>query len=181
MRRCGRMLGLAGILLIGAACGMGVLLHLAPPLAWQDQDARARWVAQGVRHYRADISWADGWQVGAARVEVRDQQLLAAVDLRSGAPLVAAQYSSAGYFASVEKLFTLVETRIAATMDWRRRLGLLHPLLARWFKPCVVPLGRVHYDPSYGYPTLIEYNDGGCGAEFFTYSKVTMTNFTPLP
>ena len=170
--------GVAALLL---ACIAGVLLAVLPLLPFTHQQARARWEAQKPRHYEVDVAWAHGWSFGHAHVEMLDGKLVRALDLDTGQPLAANKRSDAGYFASVDNLFGVLDQRFRSEWYWRVQLQLHYPQLAQRMFTCVAPLSDVTYDAEYGYPNDITYNDGWCANTFFTYTNVKLMGFRTLP
>lgn len=167
----------AGFVLMLVAVG-GIMLSVLP---FQYQQAHDLWREQRVRHYVVDVSWANGWDVGSARVEMRGNEIVRAIDPANGQPLAASKVFSAKYYASMDNLFLIIEQRVGPAWNWRNLLARYLPDLARKVDPCISPLGDVAYDPDYGFPTMIWYNDSWCANTFFNYSNVKVTNFTPLP
>src|SRR5437867_5464097 len=80
------------------ACLAGVAVTLPPPFPLQYQQAHQRWTQRGVRHYQVEVTWADGWSAGHARVEMRDNQFVRGVDLDTGQPLTTGKLLAASYF-----------------------------------------------------------------------------------
>jgi hypothetical protein len=172
---------LFGCILLLLACGAGLLLVAGPLLTFDYQWARQRWQQHGSRHYEVDVTWASGWRFGHARVEVRDEQFVRATDLDTGQPLAMNKRADAAYFSSIEQLFKILEPRMQARWYWRTQLEHVWPALARRLDPCPAPLTEASYDPEFGYPNAIAYNDGWCSNTFFTYSNVRIMRFKPLP
>ena len=167
------------VFLISAAC-IAVLVALAL-VPFSDALAHQRWIQQRPHHYQVDVTWASGWDFGSARVEMRDNHLVKAVDIATGQPLPPYQIHTASYFGSIDQLFTLIDKQVQGNRTWRNVLAKYVPSLARWLRACTAPLGTVEYDTDYGYPTNIWYISGWCTDTFFTYSNVKITQFTPLP
>src|SRR5262245_45759430 len=174
-----RLIGFVATLVILSIAGI-IFLALAL-LPFQYRQARQRWEQQRVQHYAMEITWASGWSYGHVRVEMRDNQLVKAVDADTGQQLDTGRLLVAGYLGSIDQLFDIIETRMQPKWAWRNLLERLSPSLARRIDRCVAPLSDVAYDPQYGFPTRISYNNGWCTITFFDYSSVTITGFQPLP
>jgi hypothetical protein len=174
-----RLIGIiASLAIVSIAGGIVLALSLLP---FQYRQARQRWEQQDIRHYQLEVTWASGWSFGHARVEMRDNKVVRAIDLDTGQPLDSGKLLSAGYFASIDRLFEIIDARMQPTWAWRNLLARLSPSLARRIDGCVAPLSDVGYDPQFGFPSRIAYNDGWCTVTFFDYSNVTITGFQPLP
>jgi hypothetical protein len=169
---------LAGFVAAGVVGIVTLALLLLP---FQYRQARQRWEQQRISHYQMEVTWAGGWSYGHALVEMRDNQLIKAVDLETGQPLDQNRLLTAGYFASVDNLFEIIDARMQPKWIWRNLLERASPALARQIDSCVAPLSDVGYDPQFGFPTKISYNDGWCAITFFDYSNVTITGFQRLP
>lgn len=166
----------AGMLVI--ICVAGLALTLSPV---RHEWARQRWEQRRPRRYELEVSWANNWSFGHARVEILDGQLVSGIDLDTGGPLGASKRSSAAYFGSIDQLFALIEWQTRPAERWQAQLARYHPLLARRLNPCAAPLPGVRYDAEYGYPTDIDYYDTECLARFFNRSSVSIRRFRPLP
>jgi hypothetical protein len=166
--------------LLAALLASIVILALSV-LPFQYRQARLRWEQQRMRHYQVEVVWANGWNFGDARVEMRDNRLVQAIDLETGQSLARNKLLSAAYFGSIDNLFAIIEKRVQPSWNWRNLLARYVPSLARRIGSCAAPLGEVSYDPQYGYPTNLWYNDGWCTNTFFNYSNVKITQFVPLP
>jgi hypothetical protein len=174
-----RLVGALATLLIASTAGIIILaLSLLPFQYWQ---ARQRWEQRRIRHYQLEVAWASGWSYGHVRVEMRDDQLVKAIDLDTGQPLDLSKLPAARYFGSIDRLFEIIDARMQPKWAWRNLLERLSPALARRIDSCVAPLSDVGYDPRFGFPTRISYNDGWCTITFFDYSNVTIAGFQPLP
>jgi hypothetical protein len=169
---------IAGLLL---ACIAGGLIAALPLLPFTHQQARARWEEQKPRHYEVEVVWASGWSFGHAQVELRDGKVVSALDLDTGRPLEPSKRADAGYFASIDNLFAVIDARLQSDWYWRVQLQMNYPQLAHRLYTCVAPLSDVTYDAEYGYPTDMTYNDGWCANTFFTYTNVKLSRFQPLP
>ena len=159
----------------------GIIILALWLLPFQYRQARQRWEQQRITHYQMEVTWAGGWSYGHVRVEMRDNQLVKAIDLETGQPLDRSRLLTARYFASVDNLFEIIDARMQPKWVWRNLLERVSPSLARRIDSCVAPLSDVGYDPQFGFPTRISYNDGWCAITFFDYSRVTITGFQPLP
>lgn len=159
----------------------GAIALVAPFAPLQYQRARQRWEQQGVRHYEVDIAWANGWNYGSARVEMRDGKVVRAIDPATGQPLALNKRYNAGYFSSIDNLFTIIQTYVLPELNWRNLLAHLVPALAHRLVSCDAPLPTVSYDQRFGFPSEIWYNDSWCANTFFNYSNVKITHFSPLP
>lgn len=166
---------------LALACVAGLLVVLLPLLPFQHQWARRRWEQQRPRHYELEVAWANGWNFGDVLVEVRDNRIVNGVDLDRRQPLDLDNLYSAGYFASIDNLFRLIDGQIRPSSNWRYQLSRYHPLLAHQLDPCAAPLPRVRYDAEYGYPTTIDYYDSSCIETDFNLSNVRIKQFHPLP
>ena len=174
-----RLVGVIATLLILSIAGIVILaLWLLP---FQYRQARQRWAQQHISHYQLEVTWASGWSYGHARVEMRDNQLVKAVDLDTGQQLDTGRLLIARYYGSIDRLFEIIDVRMQPKWAWRNLLERLSPSLARRIDSCVAPLSDVGYDPRFGFPTRISYNDGWCTITFFDYSNVTIAGFQPLP
>ena len=145
------------------------------------EHAHQLWVQQQPRHYQVEVSWASGWDVGNARVEIRDKQFVRALDLDTGQPLAVNKLNSASYFGSVDQLFTLIKKQVQPNWNWRNIVAHYIPQLAQKLKACTAPLGEVEYNSTYGYPANIWYNSAWCTNSFYSYSNVKITRFDVLP
>jgi hypothetical protein len=174
-----RLIGSAAMLLVVSFVGIAILALLLLP--FQYQQARRRWEQRHIRHYEVEVAWASGWSFGHVRVEMRDNQLVKAVDLDTGRPLDSSKLLSARYFGSIDQLFEIIEVRMRPEWAWRNLLERYSPSLARRIDSCVAPLSDVGYDPQFGFPNRISYNDGWCTITFFDYSNVRVVGFQPLP
>jgi hypothetical protein len=174
-----RLIGSTAMLLVVSFVGIAILALLLLP--FQHQQARRRWEQRHIRHYEVEVAWASGWSFGHVRVEMRDNQLVKAVDLDTGRPLDSSKLLWARYFGSIDQLFEIIEVRMRPEWAWRNLLERYSPSLARRIDTCVAPLSDVGYDPQFGFPTNISYNDGWCAITFFDYSNVKVTQFHPLP
>ncbi|HEX5692228.1 MAG TPA: DUF6174 domain-containing protein [Roseiflexaceae bacterium] len=172
---------IVAIVAVLVACIGGGLAVALPMLPFSHQQARTRWEEQKPRHYEIDVTWARGWSFGHAQVEMHDGQLVRAVDLDTGQPLGPSKRSDAGYFASVDNLFAVIDQRLQSDWYWRVQLQMNYPQLAHRLYKCVAPLSDVTYDAQYGYPTDMTYNDGWCANTFFTYTNVKLSRLRPLP
>jgi hypothetical protein len=150
-------------------------------LPYQYQQAHRRWQQQRIRHYELEVSWASGWSLGHVWMEMRDNQLVRAVDLDTNQPLDPSKLLSASYFGSIDQLFGIIDARMQPQWAWRNVLEHYLPWLAHRIDRCVAPLSDVGYDPQFGFPTRIAYNDGWCTLTFFDYSNVKISQFHPLP
>lgn len=176
-----RKLLFAGMAALLVALFAGLIVLALPMMPFQYQRARQRWEQQRMRHYEVEVSWANGWDYGNARVELRDGQIVRALDLDTGQPLVASKRSSAGYFGSIDNLFEIIQTYVQPQLNWRNLLAHYVPALTSQLVSCAAPLPRVRYDPQFGFPADIWYNDSWCANTFFNYSNVKITRFSPLP
>lgn len=181
MSATSRRLLIGGMAALLATLLIGVAVLAQPLVPFQYQRARQRWEQQRVRHYEVDVSWANGWNYGNARVEMRDGQVVRAIDLDTGQPLLAHKRNSAGYFGSIDNLFEIIRTYVQPQLNWRNLLAHYVPALASRLVPCAAPLPRVSYDPHFGFPTDLWYNDSWCANTFFNYSNVRIARFSPLP
>ena len=172
---------LGGLIALLVALLAGAAALVAPFAPLQYQRASQRWQQQGERHYELEISWANGWNYGSARVEMRDGKVVRAIDPATGQPLAPNKQMNAGYFGSVDNLFTIIRTSVLPELNWRNLLAHLVPALAHRLVSCDAPLPAVSYDQRFGFPTEIWYNDSWCANTFFNYSNVKITNFRPLP
>jgi hypothetical protein len=169
---------LAALIVVGIVGIVTLALMLLP---FQYRQARQRWEQQRISHYHMEVTWAGGWSYGHVLVEMRDNQLIKAVDLETGQPLDQNRLLTARYFASVDNLFEIIDARMQPKWVWRNLLERAAPALARQIDACVAPLSDVRYDPQFGFPTKIAYNDGWCAITFFDYSNVTISGFQRLP
>ena len=163
------------------SCAAGLIASALSLLPFEYQQARQRWEQRRPQHYEVDVAWADGWSSGYARVEVRDNRFIAGTDLNTGRALDPSRLADASYFASIDNLFKILDARMQPQWYWRVQLARHYPLLAHWLDSCVPPLTDVSYDPAFGYPADISYNNGWCSNTFFTYSNVRVKRFRPLP
>ena len=178
-RRARLLLGIVAGLALAGVAGMVTALPALPSFTLQQ--ARQRWAHQGIRHYQAEVTWASGWSYGHVRVEMRDNQLVKAVDADTGQQPDTGKLIVAGYYGSIDHLFGIIDARMQPEWAWRSLLERYAPWFARRIDRCVAPLSDVGYDPQFGFPTRISYNDGWCTITFFDYSNVNVTGFQPLP
>ncbi len=182
MRRNLRLGVVAGLALLMLGCMTAFIATLPPIWPMQVRQAHQRWQQANLRHYEVEVSWADGWQFGHARVEMHNGRFVGGTDLDTGQPLAASKLVSASYFASIDTLFALIEKRAWASIDWRILVGRWHPMLDRWLEPCLPPLQSATFDAQFGYPREISYNNGWCNrTTFFAYSHVQLLDLKPLP
>lgn len=173
-------IAIAGAALL-LACVAGLVVVSLPLLPFQHQWARQRWQQRGLRHYEVDVSWASGWSFGHMQVEMRDNQIVRAVDLDSGQPLSQSRLFQTQHFASIDTLFELIDHQTRLSPNWRYQLARYNRLLGHWLDPCAAPLPRVRYDAQFGYPASVEYYDTPCIETDFNLSTVKITQFHPLP
>lgn len=159
----------------------GLLVLLWTVLPFRHQRAREHWQQQHIQHYEVDINWANGWNFGHARIEMRNNTFVRGIDLDTGQPLSPSKVLFASYFSSINNLFDIIDVRIRPAWNWRNLLAKYAPTIAHRIDPCVAPLSDVRYDPQYGYPSEIWFNDSWCANTFFNYSHVHIERFTPLP
>lgn len=171
------ILAVTSILLL--SCVAGAAFAVYPLLPLHHAQAQARWQRQGIRHYEADVSWASDWNFGHVRVEVLDNRVVRGIDLSTGQPLDRVRLIRAGYFVSVDQLFTMLGEQMRPSTRWRYQLARYHPLLAHWFDRCAALLPRVSYDAQLGYPTSIAYRGTPCtnGANI----RLKIARLRPLP
>jgi hypothetical protein len=173
------LLGGTIALLVACVAGLAGLTLYAPGLQlWRAHEA---WAQHRPGHYALDVEWENGWSFGTARVEVRGGKVVTLTDIDTGQPLDVSKASAASYFGSVDALFTIIDQRVRPQWAWRNLLARYLPSLARQAALCVAPLSSVSYDPDFGYPSEIWYNDSWCAATFFNYSHVRITGFQAIP
>lgn len=176
-----RKLLVGGTVILLAALLAGLAVVVAPFMPFQNRWAQQRWQQHGLRHYELEISWANGWNYGEAHVEMRDGQIIQALDPVTGRPLDPQKLVSARYFGSVDNLFEIIEKYVQPEWNWRNLLAHYAPPLANQLVPCVAPLPKVSYDAQFGFPAELWYNDTWCANTFFNYSHVAIRHFRPLP
>ena len=177
--RSQRLIGVVATLAIVSIAGIVFLaLSLLP---FQYRQARQHWEQQRISHYQMELTWASGWSYGHVQVEMRDNQLVKALDLDTGQPLDQSKLLAARYFGSVDRLFEIIDARMQPQWLWRNLLERVSPALARRIDSCVAPLSDVGYDPQFGFPNRLSFNDGWCTITFFDYSNVSVMGFQPLP
>lgn len=176
-RRVSLLLCVTAGLALACVAGLALVL-LRLPLA--HQQARQRWEQRGPRHYQLEAAWASGWSYGHVRAEVRDNQIVAAVDADTGQPLERSKFIVAGFYTSIDSLFGMIDAQIQPASTWRYQLARYHPLLANWIYRCTALLPRIEYDPELGYPASIDYYGNPC----FNGSQsvlVKIERLRPLP
>jgi hypothetical protein len=162
MARRARNLLLAAAVVLSLLCVGGLALGLTRYLPLRQAEARRLWAERGPRHYEIDLSWAAGWNYGAARVEMRDGRLVRALDLQTGAPLPDHRRFAAGFYANVDNLFAVIDEELRPAPSWRGQLARYHPLLAEWIDRCAAQMPDVAYDRALGFPTRISYRGTPC-------------------
>jgi hypothetical protein len=173
----------AGSGALALACLLGLAFAVLPLLPFQYQWARQRWEQNRPRHYELEATWRRDQQSGHARIEVRDDQFVAGVDLDTGRALRPAELRDLSRIVSIESMFRVIDARVRPSPNWRHQLGRYHPLLARWLAPCAAPIPQVRYDAALGYPTSISYRGGACIATLVSGENVDVRieRLRPLP
>jgi hypothetical protein len=166
------------------ACAACLVIALLPLLPFQHQSARQRWEQRGLRHYELDARWMNG--LGSdqhLRVEVRDNQAVAGVNLDTGQALSHGELIAISNYVVIDTLFEIIAELTRPAADWHNQIARYHPLLAQWFSPCAAPLPQVRYDAEYGYPTDFYYRGYPCIATLRsrTRAKMQIERFRPLP
>jgi len=173
-------------LLLCAMSGMALLacmfalafVVLRLPLA--HQQARQRWQMRGPHHYELEATWASGMSYGHVRAEMRDNQIVAGVDLDSGRSLSGNRLAVASYYTSIDNLFNTIDRQLQPASTWRYQLARYHRRLARWLDPCAALLPQIEYDSELGYPASIDFHGSPC----FNYHEsmlVKISHFRALP
>jgi hypothetical protein len=173
-----------GLALLVLACAAGVAIT---PLALLPRQAlaRARWQAQGVRHYRMTANLSEGWILdGPWTVEIRDERVVDGHDATNGAALSGVQLHVAQRLLPISTLFAALDDNIdrpALTSPHAAlsRLARIAPSLRDTLDHCAARMPNVAYDPARGYPSGITVYASPCyPGESWT---VLITELTPLP
>jgi len=172
------VLGSGALLLIGVV-GVALLFLLLP---FQYQWFQRRWNQQAVQHYELETMWASGMSRGHVLAEVRDNRIVAGVDLDTGQPLNPNKPLAASAYVSIDNLFLIIRKQYRPATSWRSQLARYDRGLALKLDPCAAPLPNISYDAEFGYPTSINYQASPCmlpfnGANLF----LTIARFRPLP
>jgi hypothetical protein len=178
-RRASVLLLSCGALLL--ACAATAALSALPfPQRW----ARERWEQRRPQHYQLVVLWNDS--LGPphhVRAEMRDRQLVAAVDITTGQPLDLGRLGAERNVLEVDRLFDTIARQSRPSPDWRTQLARYHPLLARWLNPCATRLPDVAYDTEYGYPISVRYHSSTCvdTLAFRMDTSIKVEEFHALP
>ena len=173
-----------GLTLLVLACAAGIAIT---PLALLPRQAlaRARWQAQGVRHYRMTANLSEGWiDDGPWTIEIRDERVVAGYDTTSGVALNGVQMRVAQRVLPISTLFTALDDNIdrpalTSSRAAISRLARIAPLLRDSLDHCAARMPNVAYDPARGYPSGITVYASPCyPGESWT---VLITELTPLP
>jgi flagellar biogenesis protein FliO len=158
-----------------------VLAALAQAWLWvplTHSSARERWDRQDLRHYEMEVvAQADGIDLHLL-VEVRDEQLVRGVNLRTGSRLTADQLAPYLIWLPIERLFDRIEVQRYSGTSWRHQVAELSPWIAQQLRWCLVrPLHAV-YDPQRGYPSAVRFRHNICSPRKALDVRI---GITPLP
>jgi Family of unknown function (DUF6174) len=167
-----------------AACMAGLWLT---PLSLLPRHvlAKARWEAQGIRHYRLTAQLVQGGDMrGPWAIEIRDEQVIAGFDTVSGALLDRTQLRMAQQVLPISTLFTTIRDEIntpplTSTFAVLTRIARLGSPLREHLNYCAAWLPTIDYEPAYGYPRNVTVYGSPCvRGDSWT---VLITGLTPMP
>jgi hypothetical protein len=153
--------GTLGLLLALVAAMLAVLLaQVRSPLTYSS--ARERWERQAPQHYELEVeAQAEGVAMHLL-LEVRDEQLVRGINLRTGALLTADHLAPYRTWLPIDRLFDLIELRSYGGNTWRHRVAALTPGVAQQLQWCLARPMRVGYDPQLGYPATVRFRENVC-------------------
>ena len=167
-----------------AACMAGLWLtplSLLPRYAL----AKSRWDALGIRHYQITAQIVQsGDTSGPWSVEIRDEQIIAGFDTRSGALLDRTQLRRAQQVLPIATLFRTIRDEIntpplTSTFAVLTRIARLGPPLREHLNHCAARLPTIAYEPTYGYPRSVTVYGSPCVLR--DNWTVLITDLTPIP
>ena len=147
--------------IIFSICGIVITLGLLAignvALPIEQVAMRQRWASAHPRHYEMQARWRSGGWVMYSALEVRNEQLIGGTNLFDNSPLTTIDLGVMSAMFPVDHTFSQIDVLRRWPASWRTSFARLVPvpMLARLIDPCVVPLPRVTYDQSLGYPREI--------------------------